>query len=102
LSCLFCDIASGKIPTPFIYEDKDIVVIKDKYPKSAVHLLVIPKRHIENLLFVTAKHQALLGQMMLLLKDLAKAQGIDSFKTVVNTGEKSGQEIFHLHLHLLG
>ncbi len=100
--CLFCDMASGKIPTEKVYEDSQIFVIKDIHPKAKVHLLVIPKLHIESLAKVQEEHSALLGYVMTSLKNFAKEQGLDSFRTIANTGKGSGQAIFHLHFHLLG
>ncbi len=100
--CLFCKMATGEVPTQKIYEDNHIFVIKDIHPKAKVHLLVIPKRHIESLNDLNEAHAPLLGYIMTSLKNFAKEQGLDSFRTLINTGKGSGQEIFHLHLHLLG
>jgi len=95
-------MVTGKVPTEKIYEDEDIFVIKDIYPKAKIHLLVIPKIHINSLAEVQEEHSSLLGYIMTSLKNFAKEQGIDSFRTIINTGKGSGQQIFHLHLHLLG
>lgn len=100
--CLFCNMLSGKVPATKIYEDDHIFVIKDIRPKARVHLLVIPKLHIDSLLATEEEHAALLGYVMVSLKNFAKEQGLDSFRTIVNAGKGSGQEIFHLHFHLLG
>lgn len=100
--CLFCKMLKGEIATDKIYEDDLLFVIKDIRPKAKVHLLVIPKVHIENLNDVQEEHASLLGYIMTSLKNFAKEQGIDSFRTIVNTGKGSGQEIYHLHFHLLG
>lgn len=100
--CLFCSMVSGKIPAIKLYEDDHIFVIKDIRPKAKVHLLVIPKIHIDSLLNAQDEHSALLGYVMTSLKNFAKEQGLSGFRTVVNTGQESGQEIFHLHFHLLG
>lgn len=100
--CLFCSMVSGKIPTTKIYEDDQIFVIKDIRPKAKVHLLVIPKVHIDSLLAAEEEHSALLGYIMVSLKNFAKEQGLSSFRTIANAGAGSGQEIFHLHFHLLG
>lgn len=100
--CLFCSMVSGKIPTAKLYEDDQIFVIKDIRPKAKVHLLVIPKVHIDSLLNVEEEHSALLGYVMTSLKNFAKEQGLEGFRTVINTGQEGGQEIFHLHFHLLG
>ncbi len=100
--CLFCKMAAGTIPTEKIYEDDHIFVIKDIHPKAKVHLLVIPKIHIESLNEVNEAHAPLLGYVVSSLKNFAKEQGLDSFRTIVNTGSQSGQTIFHVHFHLLG
>ncbi len=100
--CLFCKMAAGTIPTEKIYEDDHIFVIKDIHPKAKVHLLVIPKIHIESLNEVNEAHAPLLGYMVSSLKNFAKEQGLDSFRTIINTGSQSGQTIFHVHFHLLG
>jgi histidine triad (HIT) family protein len=92
----------GKVPTEKIYEDEHIFVIKDIHPKAKVHLLVIPKIHIDSLAEVKEEHAPLLGYMVTSLKNFAKEQGLDSFRTIVNTGAGSGQQIFHVHFHLLG
>jgi len=95
-------MVSGKIPTTKIYEDDHIFVIKDIRPKARIHLLVIPKLHIDSLLTTEEEHTALLGYVMVSLKNFAKEQGLDSFRTIINAGKGSGQEVFHLHFHLLG
>ncbi|MGD9592560.1 MAG: histidine triad nucleotide-binding protein [Candidatus Berkiella sp.] len=100
--CLFCKMSTGEVPTQKLYEDDHIFVIKDINPKASVHLLVIPKVHIDSLNEVNEGHAALLGYMMTSLKNFAKEQGLDSFRTIVNTGKNSGQTIFHVHFHILG
>lgn len=100
--CLFCSMVSGKIPTTKLYEDDQIFVIKDIRPKAEVHLLVIPKVHIDSLLQVEEEQSDLLAYVMISLKNFAKEQGLSGFRTVINTGAEGGQEIFHLHFHLLG
>ena len=101
--CLFCKIAAGEIPADIVFEDERVVVFRDIYPKADVHLLVIPREHIASLNELEPAHDALLAHMMRLLPKLAKEQGLDTgFRTIVNTGAGGGQEIFHLHIHLLG
>ncbi len=100
--CLFCHMVQGKIATDKIYEDDHIFVIKDIHPKARVYLLVIPKLHIDSLADVNEQHSALLGYMMISLNNFAKEQGLNGFRTIINTGSDGGQEIFHLHMHLLG
>ncbi|MBS0286368.1 MAG: histidine triad nucleotide-binding protein [Proteobacteria bacterium] len=100
--CLFCKMVTGDIPTQKLYEDDHIFVIKDINPKAKVHLLVIPKVHIHSLNEVNEAHASLLGYVVTSLKNFAKEQGLDSFRTIVNTGKASGQSIFHVHFHILG
>lgn len=100
--CLFCKMATGEIATDKIYEDDSIFVIKDIHPKADTHLLVIPKVHINSLFEVQDEHSALMGYVLNSLKNFATEQGLTSFRTIINAGADAGQEIFHLHFHLLG
>ncbi|MHB8454330.1 MAG: histidine triad nucleotide-binding protein [Acidiferrobacterales bacterium] len=101
--CLFCKIVEGQIPSARVHEDEQVIVINDIHPKAPVHLLVIPRVHFESLNDLAPAHDALISHIMRLLPQLARRQGLDSgFRTVINTGPGGGQEIFHLHVHLLG
>ena len=101
--CLFCKIAAGEIPADKVYEDEQVIVFKDINPKAQVHLLMIPREHVSGLNDLTTEHDALIAQMMRLLPELAKQQGLDEgYRTIINTGKGGGQLIFHLHIHLLG
>ena len=101
--CIFCKIAAGTIPCAKVYEDEALLGFKDINPAAPVHLLLIPKRHIVSLQQVGSGDQELLGKMLLLVPQLAAEHGCsDGFKTVINSGRNGGQEVFHLHLHILG
>ena len=101
--CLFCKIANGEIPANLVHEDDQVVVFHDIAPKADVHLLVIPRIHIESLESVQVEHDELMGHIMRLLPVLAKQHGLeDGFRTIINTGKGGGQVIFHLHVHLMG
>jgi len=101
--CLFCKILAGEIPSDKVYEDDKMYVFKDLYPKADVHLLAIPRVHIESLNEVSDEHDGIMAHMMKQLPKLAKEQGLeDGFRTIINTGEGGGQVVFHLHIHLLG
>ncbi len=101
--CLFCKIIAGDIPADIVYQDDKILVFKDIAPKADVHLLMIPKIHIESLAQLNESHNDLIAYMMLKLPELAEDQGLSSgFRTIINTGKDGGQEVFHLHTHLLG
>ena len=105
--CLFCKIAAGEIPSSKVYEDEDMLVFKDIHPKAPVHLLMVPKRHILSMAQVTAEDAPLLGRMMAKAHEIAMANGCNAypeggFRIVVNTGTEGGQEVHHLHIHILG
>jgi len=101
--CLFCKIAAKEVPSDTVYEDEQVIVFKDLYPKADMHLLVVPREHIASLNEMDASHDALMAHMMHLLPKLAKEHGLDDgFRTIINTGQGGGQEVFHLHIHLLG
>lgn len=101
--CLFCKIAAGTIPSERVHEDGHVIVFKDIHPKAPVHLLIVPRLHVESLNELTPAHDGLVAHMLRLLPGLARKQGLaNGFRTIVNTGPGGGQEIFHLHIHLLG
>ncbi len=100
--CIFCKIIEGVIPSNKIYEDDDVVVFHDIHPITKVHFLIVPKLHIESLASCKIEHQTLLGKMLLLAPKLAAEQGLQGFRTMINTGREGGQEVFHLHLHVFG
>lgn len=102
-SCLFCKIVRGEIPCKKIYEDANVLAFHDIHPAAPVHFMLIPKLHIPSLVEVEDKHRDLLGQIMLLVPKLAREQGCtDGFRTVINTGHVGGQEVYHLHIHIIG
>lgn len=102
-NCLFCKIARGEIPCRKVYEDDEILAFHDINPAAPVHFLMIPKAHIVSLQEVDETHGALLGKMLTLAPRLAKEQGLDNgFRTIMNSGVGGGQEVFHLHIHILG
>ncbi len=105
--CLFCKIAAGQIPSKKVYEDEQVFAFHDISPWAPVHFLVIPKEHIPSMASVTPAHAAVLGHMMTLAPRLAAEQGCNpypegGFRLVVNTGTEGGQEIHHLHMHVIG
>ena len=113
-NCIFCKIAAGQIPSKLIHEDDDLIAFHDINPAAPVHFLIVPKEHIPTLADCTASHEALLGKMMLLAPVLARqlgcayeagaqpGKGSGGFKTQFNTGPDGGQEVYHLHLHVIG
>jgi len=101
--CIFCKIATGTIPASKVYEDEHVVAFHDIQPKAEVHLLVIPREHIPSLAELNPGHDTLMAHMMRLLPKLAQSQGLEQgFRTIINSGKGGGQEVFHLHIHLLG
>jgi histidine triad (HIT) family protein len=100
--CIFCKIVKGLIPSNKIYEDDDVIAFHDIHPITKVHFLIVPKLHIESLASCDIEHQALLGKILLLAPKLAAEQGLQGFRTMINTGREGGQEVFHLHVHVFG
>ena len=101
--CLFCKIVRGEIPSKKVYEDADVFAFHDIHPAAPVHFMVIPKLHIASLVEVEDQHRDLLGKIMVLVPKLAKEQGCsDGFRTIINTGRVGGQEVYHLHVHIIG
>ncbi len=101
--CLFCKIARGEIPSRKVYEDDEVYAFHDIHPVAPVHFMLIPKLHLDSLADAGEQHAALLGRMMTLLPRLAMEQGLpNGFRTVINTGKGGGQEVFHLHIHIIG
>ena len=112
-NCIFCKIASKQIPTKTVYEDDDLIAFHDINPAAPVHVLIVPKLHVPTLADCDESHAALLSKMMLLAPKIAEEQGcgykaVDGgtgsggFKTLFNTGPDGGQEVYHLHLHVIG
>ena len=97
--CIFCKIINGDFGTEFVYENNSSVVFKDINPKADTHLLVVPRLHVESLNELDDK--SLLGDLMMTVKEVTKKLGIKSYKTLINTGKDAGQEVFHLHIHIL-
>ena len=101
--CIFCKIVRGEIPSKKAYEDEEMLVFHDIHPIAPVHLLLIPKAHVDSLATCDATYQQLLGKMLLMAPKLAHEHGLnDGFRTMINTGRGGGQEVFHLHLHVFG
>ena len=106
-NCIFCKIATGIIPSRKVYEDEEIFAFHDISPWAPVHFLLIPKLHIPSMAHVETEHAPLLGRMMALAPRLALEQGCKpypdgGYRIVVNTGAIGGQEVHHLHVHVLG
>ncbi|MFA6320678.1 MAG: histidine triad nucleotide-binding protein [Candidatus Omnitrophota bacterium] len=103
-SCLFCKIANKEIPAKIVFEDPRIIAFEDVSPQAPVHVLLIPKRHIEKISDLTEADAELAGYLILAAKRIAKERGIhdSGYRLVMNCNKDAGQAVFHLHLHLLG
>lgn len=101
--CIFCKIIEGKIPCNKVFEDEDILAFHDIQPAAPVHFMVIPKLHVASLADVDLSHQMVLGKMLVLGSKLAIEQGLtDGWRTIINTGRVGRQEVYHLHMHIVG
>lgn len=98
--CIFCKIINGDFGTEFVYENEYCVVFKDINPKAPVHLLVVPRIHVESLNELEDKN--LMGELLMAVKETTKKIGLKSYRVQINTGKEAGQEVFHLHIHILG
>ncbi len=98
--CIFCKIINGDFNTEFVYENEYVVVFKDINPKAPVHLLVVPRVHVASLNELEDKN--LMAELLSAVKETTKKIGLKSYKTLINTGKEAGQEVFHLHIHILG
>lgn len=112
-NCIFCKIVARQIPSRIIYEDDDLLAFNDINPAAPVHFLIVPKLHVATLADCGDSHASLLGKMLLLAPKLAQQEGCGyfadaagnaegGFRTVFNTGPDGGQEVYHLHMHVLG
>lgn len=103
-NCLFCKIVNREIPSDFLYEDDDYVVFRDINPAAPVHLLLVPKRHIRSINDLTVDDQSIVGGIFDVAKQMAEKEGVNEsgYKLLFNVEKGGGQEVFHLHLHLLG
>jgi len=102
--CIFCKITSGEIPAEKVFESEDLVAFKDINPAAPVHLLIVPKVHIPTLNDINDEHAVLIGKMFSVGRDLAKKANVheNGYRMIINCNRDAGQEVFHLHLHLLG
>jgi len=104
MSCLFCRILAGEVPADTIYQDERCIAFRDVNPQAPVHVLVIPREHLESLDEAAQKDEALLGHLLRVGARVANDQGLSEsgYRSVINTGAGAGQSVFHLHVHVLG
>ena len=100
--CIFCKIAQGAIPAKTLYEDDDIIAFWDISPQAPKHFLIIPKLHVSGPSALSPEHDGLIGLLLRKAGELARDNGIEDFRYVINNGAEAGQTVFHLHLHVLG
>ena len=111
--CIFCKIIKKELPSTLVFENERILVFKDIHPAAPVHLLIIPKKHSPTLSHCTDEDASLLGEMMALIPRLAREQGMEvsgtetgtphgGFRVVINTGPDGKQDVYHMHIHLMG
>ena len=101
MDCIFCKIAKGELTSTKVFEDDNLVAFNDIHPKAKVHILIVPKKHIESIKHIDSTHKDLLGQMFLTAQKIAKDKNLEGYKLVFNVGREGGQMVDHLHLHLL-
>ena len=102
-NCIFCKIVRGEIASKKIYDDAEVMAFHDIRPQAPVHILVIPKTHIASLYDAQSGHQSALGKMLMVAGRLAREAGAsDGFRTIINNGRVAHQEVYHVHMHVLG
>ena len=102
-SCIFCKIIAGQIPSKKVFEDGELLAFHDIHPWAPVHVLIIPQAHIATLADVGPEHDAMLGRMLALAPRLMRQLGVSNgFRTLINSGPDGGQEVYHLHMHVMG
>lgn len=101
--CIFCKIVNKEIKSEIVYEDNKFVVFRDINPQAPIHLLVVPKQHLENISIITEENEAWLHGIFSVIKNVAEKLGIlkEGYRVVVNNGKNAGQEVNHLHFHVL-
>ena len=102
--CLFCKIIKGEIPCKKVYEDEEILAFYDIHPAAPIHILVIPKKHIASLAHLEKEDEAIVGKIYSVINQIAEEKAFkqDGYRVIVNCGKNGGQEIMHLHFHILG
>ena len=102
--CIFCKIINKEIPSEIVYEDEDVISFKDINPAAPVHVLVIPKKHIEKITDLKIEDEAIIGKIFTTINKVAEKIGVkkEGFRVIANCGENGGQEVGHIHFHILG
>ena len=104
--CVFCNIAAGKIPATVVYQDDQVVAFKDIHPQAPTHILVIPREHVPSVADLRGKHKELAAHLVFVAHEVAKGEGLAAvekgYRLVINYGREGGQEVPHVHLHVIG
>lgn len=101
MDCIFCKIVNGEIPSEKVFENENVFAFLDINPKAKVHVLIVPKKHIESIKHLEEPDKILAGELFLAAKKIAKEKNLEGYKLVINVGREGGQLVDHLHLHLL-
>jgi histidine triad (HIT) family protein len=101
--CIFCKIVGGEIPAELVYQDDEVLAFRDINPQAPIHMLIVPKRHIATLNDITPNDAGLIGKLYLVARQLANDMGVadNGYRTLINCNKDGGQDVFHIHLHLL-
>jgi len=99
--CVFCKILNKDIPAEFIYEDEECIAFRDINPKAETHVLIVPKEHIDSVMEMSDKDEKLIGHLVFAAKKIAEKLNLSGYNLQFNVGKDGGQEIFHIHLHLM-
>lgn len=104
MDCIFCKIANKEIPSDIVFENQKVIAFRDINPVAPVHILVIPKTHVESVQALEGEDYNLLAEIFKAIKEIAVKEGIDKsgYRVISNSGKDGGQEVFHLHFHILG
>ena len=103
MSCLFCRIVEGSIPSKAVYQDDQCYAFSDIDPQAPVHVLIVPREHLESIADASEEHNPLIGHLHWVAAEIARQQGLSKgYRTVINTGKDAGQSVSHVHVHLLG
>ena len=104
MDCIFCQIVAGKMPSDILYQDDEVIAFRDISPQAPVHVLIIPKSHIDSLAQLPEADASIIGHMVNIANQLAKSEGVfgRGYRLVINCGQEGGQLVPHLHMHLLG
>ena len=102
-NCIFCRIVRGEVSSKKVYEDEDVFAFHDVRPQAPVHFLMVPREHVETLYDAGMPQHRALGKMLALAGQLARKEGaVDGFRTIINTGRAAHQEVYHVHMHVIG